>query len=96
MLRSLALIRRLRRSYIHSGTFQSLLDPENISIIPDFQKNWSNVERFYARYYGDDLPGTVLCGLNPGRLGAGKTGIPFLDFASLSQLLDGIDRADRE
>lgn len=38
----------------------------------------------------------VLCGINPGKNGAGKTGIPFLDFNSVSQLLSGIGQDDRE
>ena len=34
---------------------------------------------FYNKYYGDDKPRTILFGINPGRFGAGITGIPFTD-----------------
>ena len=39
---------------------------------------------------------TVICGINPGRNGAGKTGVPFLDFNSLSQLLPNLKKEDSE
>lgn len=34
---------------------------------------------FYSQFYSDNNPRTVLMGINPGRLGAGSTGIPFTD-----------------
>ena len=34
---------------------------------------------FYNRYYNDSNPRTMLIGINPGRFGAGVTGIPFTD-----------------
>jgi len=34
---------------------------------------------FYGRYYGDDAERTILLGINPGRFGAGVTGVPFTD-----------------
>ena len=42
------------------------------------------------------MPRVVLCGINPEPDGASKTGIPFLDYQSLSQLISGIDRQDSE
>lgn len=35
--------------------------------------------RFYHRYYDDSRPRVLLFGINPGRFGAGITGIPFTD-----------------
>ena len=34
---------------------------------------------FYHRFYNDDKPRNLILGINPGRLGAGATGIPFTD-----------------
>jgi hypothetical protein len=34
---------------------------------------------FYARFYHDDRPRTLVLGINPGRFGGGLTGIPFTD-----------------
>lgn len=35
------------------------------------------VKKFYTKYYNDDKPRTLLLGINPGRFGAGETGINF-------------------
>lgn len=35
--------------------------------------------KFYRKYYGDNLPRKMILGINPGRFGAGLTGIPFTD-----------------
>jgi Domain of unknown function (DUF4918) len=37
------------------------------------------VKTFYETFYADSLPRTLLLGINPGRFGAGMTGIPFTD-----------------
>jgi hypothetical protein len=37
------------------------------------------VTRFHRKYYSDDKPRTLMLGINPGRLGAGSTGLPFTD-----------------
>jgi hypothetical protein len=34
---------------------------------------------FYRNYYNDDYPRHLILGINPGRFGAGVTGIPFTD-----------------
>jgi len=39
---------------------------------------------FYLKYYSDDNPRKLILGINPGRLGAGATGIPFTDTKRLS------------
>jgi hypothetical protein len=94
--RAVELLDKVQLRYLGSGAFQKLLAPEKIEVLSEFLDNWNRIEEFYTRYYGDRFPSTVLCGLNPGRLGAGKTGVPFLDFASLSKLLPGISRRDTE
>lgn len=35
--------------------------------------------QFYEKYYGDNHPRYICFGINPGRFGAGVTGIPFTD-----------------
>jgi hypothetical protein len=42
-------------------------------------KAWDTMEKFYKKYYDDHNARTFLIGINPGRLGAGTTGIPFTD-----------------
>lgn len=75
---------------------ESLLNKSGISVIDDFLNNWETIKLFYERYYPTPYPKTVLCGINPGRLGAGKTGIPFIDFVSLSKMLPNVKRTDAE
>jgi hypothetical protein len=36
-------------------------------------------EQFYNKYYSDESPRRLILGINPGRHGAGVTGIPFTD-----------------
>lgn len=40
---------------------------------------WSVTEQFYPKYYSDNRPRAFIFGINPGRHGAGVTGIPFTD-----------------
>lgn len=37
------------------------------------------MKAFYTKYYSDNQPRTMLLGINPGRFGAGITGVPFTD-----------------
>ena len=37
------------------------------------------VTTFHRRFYSDDAPRTLMLGINPGRLGAGSTGLSFTD-----------------
>ncbi len=43
------------------------------------------MNQFYQRYYNDSHPRILLFGINPGRLGAGKTGIGFTDPVRLKE-----------
>ena len=43
------------------------------------QEQEEALERFYHKFYNDDSPRNLILGINPGRLGAGATGIPFTD-----------------
>ena len=40
---------------------------------------------FYSKYYGDNKSRRLILGINPGRLGAGSTGIPFTDTKRLEK-----------
>jgi uracil-DNA glycosylase len=73
-----------------------MLGDDGLCIPSDFISNEENIEAFCKKFYADNLPRVVICGINPGRYGACKTGIPFLDYCSLSKLLTGIDRQDKE
>src|SRR5574337_1607266 len=37
------------------------------------------VREFHRRFYADERPRLLALGINPGRLGAGSTGLPFTD-----------------
>lgn len=41
--------------------------------------------KFYIKYYSDDRSRKLLLGINPGRFGAGVTGIPFTDPVKLQE-----------
>lgn len=77
--------------------FLDSLASRNIRVLDGFIHQVETVRNFYSRYYSDPVtPRIVLCGINPGRKGAGKTGVPFLDFLSLSKLMPNIANQDWE
>ncbi len=41
---------------------------------------------FYNKYYSDTNPRWGIFGINPGRFGAGLTGVPFTDFKRMQQI----------
>ncbi len=45
-------------------------------------------ELFYGKFYNDAHPRKLILGINPGRLGAGATGIPFSDTKRLAEFCD--------
>jgi hypothetical protein len=56
--------------------------PEGIRIMNPFQENPSareTSERFYKKFYDDHHKRHLILGINPGRHGAGVTGVPFTD-----------------
>jgi hypothetical protein len=44
-----------------------------------------NLEAFYSRFYNDSFQRRMILGINPGRLGAGVTGIMFTDTIRLNE-----------
>ncbi len=55
--------------------------PEGIEVMNPYLRPEvrEGVRAFYTQYYPDDAPRTFLLGINPGRFGAGITGISFTD-----------------
>ncbi|HEY4155061.1 MAG TPA: uracil-DNA glycosylase family protein [Puia sp.] len=56
--------------------------PEGIRIMNPFRENKGILNlssRFYRKYYSDPGSRHLILGINPGRFGAGLTGIPFTD-----------------
>ena len=63
--------------------------PEGVSAMNPFRGENSILinkltSEFYQKYYSDENPRKLILGINPGRLGAGATGIPFTDTKRLS------------
>lgn len=56
--------------------------PDGIGIMNPFRENeWAMPvsSEFYRKYYSDNEQRHILLGINPGRFGAGLTGVPFTD-----------------
>lgn len=56
--------------------------PEGVRIMNPFVENpaaRTASEAFYRKFYSDNRPRCMIVGINPGRLGAGLTGVPFTD-----------------
>ena len=65
--------------------------PKGIGIMNPFQKNEEIIpimESFYTKFYNDNSKRKLILGINPGRFGAGVTGIPFTDTKRLLELCD--------
>lgn len=62
--------------------------PEGISVMNPFAGNPDVVvtaSEFYLKFYSDTRPRHLILGINPGRFGAGVTGIPFTDSVRLKE-----------
>lgn len=73
--------------FIRNLAFAGTL-PKGIRILNPFQESASVreiSESFYRKYYSDNRPRKLILGINPGRLGAGSTGIPFTDTKRLQE-----------
>jgi hypothetical protein len=63
--------------------------PAHIRVMNPFAENPEALEassQFYRKYYSDHLPRKLILGINPGRFGAGVTGIPFTDTKRLKEI----------
>jgi hypothetical protein len=62
--------------------------PPGIKIMNPFRENPAIVpvvSQFYHKFYNDNNPRHLILGINPGRFGAGVTGIPFTDSKRLNE-----------
>ena len=61
--------------------------PAGISIMNPYREpaTWAVTEQFYKKFYGDGRPRAFIFGINPGRHGAGVTGVPFTDPIRLAE-----------
>jgi Uracil DNA glycosylase superfamily len=69
--------------------------PPGIRIMNPFRNNpeiLPVISKFYGKYYNDNKIRHLILGINPGRFGAGVTGIPFTDTIRLKEKC-GIDLA---
>lgn len=55
--------------------------PAGVSIMNPYKdaNTWALASRFYEKFYSDRRPRALIFGINPGRHGAGVTGVPFTD-----------------
>ena len=55
--------------------------PKGIEVMNPYKdpETWKIVEIFFRKFYSDVKSRVLIFGINPGRLGAGITGIPFTD-----------------
>lgn len=63
--------------------------PNGIRIMNPFKDNKEVIpitKIFYNKFYNDNQKRKLILGINPGRLGAGATGIPFTDTKRLSEM----------
>lgn len=62
--------------------------PAGISIMNPYKdaEAWTVAGEFYRKYYSDTRPRWWIFGINPGRHGAGVTGVPFTDPIRLAEL----------
>ncbi len=62
--------------------------PPGIRVMNPYAENPQALEvssLFYRRFYDDDHPRRLILGINPGRFGAGVTGVPFTDTQRLKE-----------
>jgi hypothetical protein len=62
--------------------------PDGVSIMNPFRNDPGvliAVSAFYRKFYNDSRERHIILGINPGRFGAGVTGIPFTDTVRLQQ-----------
>jgi len=66
--------------------------PEKVRVMNPYQEGNTEVDRllkeYYTKYYSDTNSRGLILGINPGRLGAGQTGIPFTDTPALREICE--------
>ncbi len=66
--------------------------PEGIELLFPFREKatWETMTAFYNQYFSDSNPRILVLGINPGRFGAGVTGVAFTDPVRMTEVC-GID-----
>jgi hypothetical protein len=62
--------------------------PQGISVMNPYRTSplvFETVSEFYIKYFNDSRSRHLILGINPGRFGAGATGIPFTDTVRLKE-----------
>ncbi len=76
-------------NFYNSFTLESTSLPKDVEVMNPYRNAPPEVQdvisRFYHKFYNDSKPRGLILGINPGRLGAGVTGIPFTDSYTLEQ-----------
>jgi hypothetical protein len=72
--------------------------PDGVEIMNPFDDETATEvsARFYEHYYDDANPRVILFGINPGRFGAGVTGIPFTDPIRLEEVCGIVNNFDKK
>jgi hypothetical protein len=75
-------------SFLFNLQFTSQL-PEGYAVLNPFSDPETRrvCKEFYNKYYSDNQPRYCIIGINPGRFGAGITGVPFTDPIRLETML---------
>lgn len=79
----MSLADRLLR-HVLSFSLKDVRLPEGVGVLDPFNGGHADevcriVTLFHRKFYGDGRPRLLMLGINPGRLGAGSTGLPFTD-----------------
>lgn len=71
----------------HFGLKTDIALPDNAQWLFPYSEDETRrcMDSFYSKYYDDDNQRTMLLGINPGRFGAGVTGVPFTDPLKLEE-----------
>ncbi|MCB9183397.1 MAG: DUF4918 family protein [Flavobacteriales bacterium] len=70
--------------HVLSFSLHGIRLPKGVGVLDPFHGEHGTevrriVEQFHRAFYADERPRLLLLGINPGRLGAGSTGLPFTD-----------------
>lgn len=71
--------------------------PKGIAVLNPYRNDdvFRLVTAFYKKYYDDKRTRTIILGINPGRYGAGLTGIPFTDPIQLQNVCGIVNDLDK-
>lgn len=72
--------------------------PDDVEVMNPYQNQYTLeiASKFYEKYYADNAPRIMLFGINPGRFGAGVTGVPFTDPLKLEEVCNISNDLDKK